>query len=73
MGGGVATRAGRGALLLAVTGTLWLLLPRGFPMRAMGGLLWLPLIFPLRTSIAPDTFQADVIDGPGYGHPDPHG
>ena len=50
------------ALLLAVTGTLWLLLPRGFPMRAMGGLLWLPLIFPLRTSIAPDTFQADVID-----------
>jgi hypothetical protein len=32
------------ALLLAVTGTLWLLLPRGFPMRAMGGLLWLPLI-----------------------------
>ncbi len=50
------------ALLLAVTGTLWLLLPRGFPMRAMGGLLWLPLIFPLRTSIAPETFQADVID-----------
>lgn len=50
------------ALLLAMTGTLWLLLPRGFPMRAMGGLLWLPLIFPLRTSIAPDTFQADVID-----------
>jgi competence protein ComEC len=49
-------------LLLAVTGTLWLLLPRGFPMRAMGGLLWLPLIFPLRTSIAPETFQADVID-----------
>lgn len=50
------------ALLLAVTGTLWLLLPHGFPMRAMGGLLWLPLIFPLRTSIAPETFQADVID-----------
>ncbi|TXH74091.1 DNA internalization-related competence protein ComEC/Rec2 [Thiobacillus sp.] len=50
------------ALLLAVTGTLWLLLPRGFPMRAMGGLLWLPLIFPLRTSIAPETFQVDVID-----------
>ncbi len=51
-----------GALLLAVAGTLWLLLPRGFPLRAMGGLLWLPLVLPLRTSIAPDSFQADVID-----------
>src|SRR5574340_12730 len=51
-----------GALLLAMAGTLWLLLPRGFPLRAMGGLLWLPLLLPLRTSIAPDSFQADVID-----------
>ncbi len=48
--------------LLAVTGTLWLLLPRGFPLRALGLVLWLPLVFPLRASIAPDTFQADVID-----------
>jgi len=51
-----------GALLLAVAGTLWLLLPRGFPMRAMGGLLWLPLLFPPQAKLAPDTFQADVID-----------
>jgi competence protein ComEC len=49
-------------LLLAVVGGLWLLLPRGFPLRAMGGLLWLPLLFPLRANVAPDAFQADVID-----------
>ena len=50
------------ALLLAVVGTLWLLLPRGFPMRAMGGVLWLPLMFPQQASIAPNSFEADVID-----------
>ena len=50
------------ALLLAVVGALWLLLPRGFPLRAMGGLLWLPLVFPQHTSIAPNSFEADVID-----------
>ena len=60
----VATRPAPegGAVLLAVAGTLWLLLPRGFPLRAMGGLLWLPLMFPPHASIGPDTFQADVID-----------
>jgi competence protein ComEC len=50
------------ATLLAIAGTLWLLLPRGFPLRALGGLLWLPLAFPPSTSIAPDNFEADVID-----------
>ena len=49
-------------VLLAVVGTVWLLLPRGFPLRILGGLLWLPLMFPLRANIAPDTFEADVID-----------
>jgi len=49
-------------MLLAVAGTLWLLLPRGFPLRGLGIVLWLPLAFPPRASIAPDTFQADVID-----------
>jgi len=53
---------GGATLLLAVVGALWLLLPRGFPMRAMGGLLWLPLMFPPRASVPPDSFQADVID-----------
>ena len=51
-----------GAMLLAVIGTVWLLLPRGFPLRALGGLLWLPLVFPLRPGVAPNSFQADVID-----------
>jgi competence protein ComEC len=50
------------ATLLAVIGTVWLLLPRGFPLRILGGLLWLPLLFPLRASVAPDTFLTDVID-----------
>src|SRR5512139_3831939 len=51
-----------GTVLLAVVGALWLLLPRGFPMRALGGLLWLPLMFPPQASVAPGSFQADVID-----------
>jgi competence protein ComEC len=50
------------AVLLALIGTLWLLLPRGFPLRMLGMALWLPLVFPLRAGIAPDSFQADVID-----------
>ena len=50
------------ATLLAVVGTVWLLLPRGFPLRVLGGLLWLPLVFPPQSSIAPNSFQADVID-----------
>lgn len=50
------------ATLLAVIGTAWLLLPRGFPLRALGAFLWLPLLFPPIASIAPKHFEADVID-----------
>jgi competence protein ComEC len=50
------------ATVLAMVGTIWLLLPRGFPLRALGGLLWLPLVFPPIASIAPRHFEADVID-----------
>jgi competence protein ComEC len=50
------------ATLLAVVGTGWVLLPRGFPLRALGAVLWLPLAFPPSTSVAPSTFEADVID-----------
>ena len=50
------------ATLLAVVGAVWLLLPRGFPLRALGGLLWLPLVFPQQADVAPNSFQADVID-----------
>jgi competence protein ComEC len=50
------------ATLLAVIGTLWILLPRGFPLRALGAVLWLPLAFPPQASLAPGRFEADVID-----------
>ena len=50
------------AILLAVIGSLWLLLPRGFPLRGLGGVLWLPLIFPPHDQVLPYTFQAHVID-----------
>jgi len=47
---------------LALIGTVWMLLPRGFPLRVLGLVLWLPLLFPLRDAIAPDHFRAEVID-----------
>jgi competence protein ComEC len=47
---------------LALAGTVWMLLPRGFPLRPLGLLLWLPLLFPMRDSIAPDHFRAEAID-----------
>ena len=50
------------ATALALAGTVWMLLPRGFPLRGLGLLLWLPLLFPLRDAIAPDDFRAEVID-----------
>jgi competence protein ComEC len=50
------------ATLLAVIGTLWLLLPRGFPLRALGAVLWLPLLLPPADELAPGTFLADVVD-----------
>ncbi len=48
--------------VLALIGTVWMLLPRGFPLRVLGLMLWLPLLFPLRDAIAPDHFRAEVID-----------
>jgi len=50
------------AVALALAGTVWMLLPRGFPLRMLGLLLWLPLLFPLRDTIAPDHFRAEAID-----------
>ena len=50
------------AVVLALLGTLWLLLPRGFPMRWIGLFLWLPLLFPARELVAPGNFRAEVID-----------
>ena len=39
-----------------------MLLPRGFPLRILGGVLWLPLLFSQPDGVQPGTFQADVID-----------
>lgn len=50
------------ALLLAVIGVAWLLLPRGFPFRALGAVLWLPLLLPPADTPASGAFRADVID-----------
>jgi competence protein ComEC len=51
-----------GAIVLAVVGTLWLLLPRGFPLRALGTALWLPLLLPPASEPSSGTFRAEVID-----------
>jgi len=50
------------ALAMALLGTIWMLLPRGFPLRTLGLVLWLPLLFPLREPVAPGDFRAEVID-----------
>jgi len=50
------------ATALALAGTVWLLLPRGFPLRGLGLVLWLPLLFPLREPIAPGHFRTEAID-----------
>ncbi len=47
---------------LALAGTVWMLLPRGFPLRVLGLVLWLPLLFPLRDGVAPNHFRVEVID-----------
>ena len=50
------------ATALALLGTIWMLLPRGFPLRSLGLLLWLPLVFPMRDAIAPGHFRTEAID-----------
>jgi competence protein ComEC len=50
------------ATALALIGTAWMLLPRGFPLRVLGLVLWLPLLFPLRDALAPEHFRVEAID-----------
>lgn len=50
------------ALLMAVLGALWMFLPRGVPLRWFGGLLFLPLLLPLRSVPAEGAFQVWVLD-----------
>jgi competence protein ComEC len=50
------------ALILAMLGALWLLLPRGVPARALGVFLFLPLLWPARTPLADGEFTAYMLD-----------
>lgn len=50
------------ALLLALLGGLWLLLPRGLPVRWLGLLLFLPLLWPRPDVPAPGAFRVVVLD-----------
>lgn len=50
------------ALLLALLGALWLFLPRGVPLRWLGLLLFLPLLWPQRPLPAEGAFQVWVLD-----------
>ncbi|MDQ6645845.1 MAG: DNA internalization-related competence protein ComEC/Rec2 [Pseudomonadota bacterium] len=50
------------ALLLAVVGALWLFMPRGVPLRWLGLLLFLPLIYPSQRLPANGGFQVWVLD-----------
>lgn len=49
-------------LLLALLGTLILLLPRGIHGRWLGAILFLPLFFPIREHLAPGEFRLDMLD-----------
>ena len=50
------------AIALALVGTVWLLLPRGFPLRALGAVLWLPLLFPAQAALVPGHVRVEAID-----------
>lgn len=50
------------ALVFATLGALWLFAPRGVPVRWLGGLLFLPLLWPPRDVPGPGGFQAWTLD-----------
>ncbi len=50
------------ALGLAVIGALWLLLPRGLSARWLGGVLFLPLLWPAQQRLPEAAFSLDLID-----------
>ncbi|HQW80573.1 MAG TPA: DNA internalization-related competence protein ComEC/Rec2 [Pseudomonadota bacterium] len=50
------------ALMLAVVGAAWALLPRGVPMRAAGLLLMLPLLWPRHEDLSEGEFELTVFD-----------
>ncbi|GFZ98692.1 DNA internalization-related competence protein ComEC/Rec2 [Dyella caseinilytica] len=50
------------ALMLATLGAVWLFMPRGVPLRALGVLLFLPLLWPIQHVPDKGAFQAWVLD-----------
>lgn len=50
------------ALVLAMAGALWLLSPRGIPARALGLLLFAPLLAPARDELRDGEFEALMLD-----------
>jgi len=50
------------ALLLAMLGALWLFMPRGIPLRWLGWLLFLPMLWPPRSLPPQGAFEAWVLD-----------
>jgi competence protein ComEC len=50
------------ALLFATLGALWIFAPRGMPMRWLGGVLFLPLLWPQRDLPAQGGFQLWMLD-----------
>ncbi|HKE46530.1 MAG TPA: DNA internalization-related competence protein ComEC/Rec2, partial [Rhodanobacteraceae bacterium] len=50
------------ALVLAMLGATWMLMPRGVPARALGALLFLPLLLPPRASLDDGAFETVFID-----------
>jgi competence protein ComEC len=47
---------------LAILGTLWLLLPRGFPQRWLGVVLMLPMVFVVPEKLAEGEMKVTVLD-----------
>jgi competence protein ComEC len=49
-------------IALSILGVLWLMLPRGFPQRWLGGLLVLPMLLASPTQLAQGEMQVTVLD-----------
>ena len=54
--------AGIVALVFAMLGATWMLMPRGVPARALGAVLCLPLLMPPRMHLEDGAFEAVFID-----------
>lgn len=58
---------GLGAIVIGAVGALWLLAPRGWPLRPLGAFLLLPLLWPAGRGPGPGEFELTVPDL-GDGH-----